>query len=771
MGRLRMHIALVNAFPFMPGTAEVEYIRRFKLAAERLGHKAYEVVTSDDIHDCAPDFVIATHEFTPKLTPHFTVGALWSPPSFYATDPLRVRSILSHDAYLVGSTHVSRFLDDLEFSTGIAKPRSDFTFLPTAAATDFLDRKPGLPYELVYVGVHWDGSRHGRLLDLLSAGGDISFYGPAPNWQGHPNTYRGEVPYDGVSMQRVLAQHGIVLCLHKDDHRAADTPSMRLFEAAAAGCLIITDEIPFAARTLGDSVFRLDLRRDPAENATAIRDIVAWANANPDRAGAMARQSHAILRRDFSLEASIERCCAFVETAKTATTRRYSAGVARIAERFDARDKPLVDIVLRTGGRGLDQVRRAIRSVADQRFGRFRIILADYKGRDDIVELARAEATPRLTIDYLRCENNGLRSTTLWTGLRQVQAPYFAMLDDDDSLMPDHFAHLFATADAYPDHPLYYSGVVRVEEDPVQFMTAPNFRGPMDIVVPEVRELKFMDRFDLVRLLGFDNYIQSNAWIGRSSCLDERLMVDPQLVVCEDMYLYFMLSRHGSFRLSPSPTAYWNWRSAGLDNSMNGVAVNVWRGEGNRILMRLDQEMTAEGLRIGPIRQLTHLLPARPVESDQKARLRLGAPAVISTLVLNREGANLHHDEDAGVWTAGSRSVILMRSEEALATVEIAVTLMVAGTKRRPQYLRLSINDQLLFEGRAEPWQQLEARGRIAFVPAARVLTLVAECAYTHSPQEQTGGHDPRQLGILLGTISCARIEEPALAALGTGSP
>ncbi|HWJ74443.1 MAG TPA: glycosyltransferase [Kaistia sp.] len=749
-----MHIALVNAFPTMASTAEVEYIRRFKRVAEAKGHHAYEVVTSEDIHCCAPDFVIATHEFTPKLTPFFTIGALWSPPAFYAEDPLRVRSILSYDGYLVGSSHVGQFLDDLEFSTGTHKPRSDFLFLPTAPETDFSPRRAEEPYELVYVGVHWDGKRHAGLLELLHASGDIAFYGPAANWRGYDGSFRGEVPYDGFSMQAVLAQHGIALCVHKDDHRLADTPSMRLFEAAAAGCLIITDEIPFARRVLGDSVFHLDLKRPAEINAARVRKIITWANTNPGAAEAMARRSHNILKREFGLSGTIDRCCDFVEAAKEQTRRIYRNGVALAAA--SAADGPLVDVVIRTGGRDTRQLETAIASIAAQSIGRYRIIVADYKRRADIRAIAARSNRPNLKVDYLPCSNTGRRSTTLWSGLKEVTAPYFALLDDDDAVMPDHFAHLLAAAAEHPDHPLYYSGTVRVDEDPVDFMAQPNFNGPMDIVVPEIRELKFMDRFDLVRLLNFDNYIQSNAWIARSSCLDERVLTDPNLIVAEDMYLYFMLARHGPFRLSPLPTAYWNWRTASSDNSMSAVEASIWRREGQRVLLRLNQEVMSDGHRFGSARALATMIPPANA-SDRLAmnRLKIGSQQSIGELVANFERANLHFNESSGIWTASTESNIRLRTEIPVTDLDVELVFMAAGSKRRTQAINLSINDQTLYHGTVRPWRLMKTRKRLDFETRTSVLTLRVECAYTTSPSVEGIGADLRQLGVFLSNIVC----------------
>ncbi len=751
-----MHIALVNAFPTMASTAEVEYIRRFKRVAEAKGHHVYEVVTSDDIHYCAPDFVIATHEYTPKLTPFFTLGALWSPPAFYSGDALRIRSILSYDGYLVGSPDVGQFLDDLEFSTGIRKPRSEFLFLPTAPATTFEPHPADLPYELVYVGVHWDGKRHAGLLEQLHASGDIALYGPAGNWRGYDGSHRGEVPYDGVSMQAVLARHGIALCVHKDDHRAADTPSMRLFEAAAAGCLIITDEIPFARRVLGDSVFHLDLKRPAEVNAARVREIIAFANANRAEAEAMARRSHDILRRDFSLETAVDQCCDFVAAAKAATSRRYRAGADFAAASTRDPDGPIVDIVVRTGGRSLAMLRRALRSVDDQTVGRYRVILVDYKGRDDVAELARTEQTDRVRIDYVRSENTGLRSTSLWAGLARVTAPYFAMLDDDDAVMPDHFGHLLATARDYPDHPLYYSGVVRVEEDPVEYMHQPNFAGPMDIVVPEVRELKFMDSFDLMRLVNFDNFIQSDAWIARSTCLDARTLVDPKLVVAEDMYLYVMLARHGAFRLSPAPTAYWNWRSGSAENSMNAVDETVWQQSLRRILIRLDQEVMGDGFRFSSTRSIERPVPPAPIHPPRPDKLEIGTARALAGLVINEAKASLHPHEADGVWTSSTDSVIQLLLAEPVVDATVEVTFTVAAAAERPQSIDISVNGQSIVQGQVRTWRKLVAI-RIVRLPSPTTnLDLRVRCAYTISPAQQGNGSDTRQIGILISSIRVA---------------
>jgi len=757
-----MTIAVVNGFPCRPNTAEVEYIKRFIMAAHRLGHQAYEVVTSDDIHACQPDFVLATHEFTPKLTPYFTVGAMWSPPSFFARDKSRIRSILSYDGYLVGSAQVGEFIDALEYSTGVRKPRSDFLFLPTSLSTPFKARPPSRDYELAYIGVHWDGLRHNGLLARLEAAGKLNVYGPPDSWNDYPKSYRGTVPFDGEAVLETLARHGIALCLHKEDHRRADTPSMRLFEAAAAGCLIIADDIPFARRILGDCAFYIDLNAPTKDSADRVIEIIEWANQNPELASAMAARSHAILRDAYSLETSIQNCCDFVSRCKAEQADSHRNAIRSFVQTdkaYTADDtrRPIVDIIVRTGGRHLSTLRRALRSIAAQTEGYYRVLLVDYKGRDDVSACAAEESTSRLEVRYMRCADTGLRSTALWTGLRAVEAPFFAMLDDDDTIMPMHFPALLSMALQDPLHCLYYSGVIRVEEELGDFVNSSNFSGQLEYDVPEQRELKFLDRFSLARLVKFDNYIQSNAWIARSSSLDDRLLVDPQMIVVEDMYLYFMLLRKGTFKLSPSPTAYWHWRSSSRENSMLGVESHTWSYEGEKLLIRLDQEILSNGLSIGDMRRLLGVAPvdSEPTIPMRAARLRSGQATTLSPeLLAGSRRLFMHEAEPGGVWTSGRDAQFQLKLEAPAQEITIQINFTAAYVPQYgPQHVELLVNGTQIFSAWVSDRSLRTATARISNFPASSSIFFRVRCAYTYVPRDHGESGDERCLGVYLTAI------------------
>jgi glycosyltransferase involved in cell wall biosynthesis len=625
-----MRIALTDSYPNWPFCAEREFAYRFTQVAQAAGHTVAEVKTSDEIYACAPDFVLALSEFTPKLTRFPTFGAMWSPPAFFKDDPYRVRAIRSYDAYLVGSDPVRDYLKDLEFPTGVAKPKSDFPFLPVAPERPFVPREGR---SLAYLGVNWDGSRHGTIIDKLIEWKLITVYGPRWSWSRLKSGFGGELPFDGHSVNATLSAHGIALCIHKDRHRTADTPSARLFEAAAAGCVIIADEIPFARRVLGDAALYVDLRKPSMTVARTIANHVAWVVKNPERASAMAARSHERLNREYSMEELVRKTCDFAQGLALLTeetrdqVRSHYAAVSHSPRpvkfgggegKLDrAEQMPLVDVIVRCGSRSLEYVKRAVDSLEAQNIGPLRALLVDHGDRADISRFTTGASYKNVQPIYIRSENNGLRSSALWAGLANVTSPFFALLDDDDDLMPDHFFKLLYASVNNPKASFIYGGTIKVEEDDGYYHHAPNFRpspGGREERIPERRELKFLEEFSIFRLISGDNFICSNSWIARSELLDKRLLADPRLEYAEDLYLYMLLATRADIVCSHQVTAHWNLRSSTRDNAMFAVHSEALQHNRNRVWLRLRNERLRGGL---TLQELLDLLNS--VQKNRKA--------------------------------------------------------------------------------------------------------------------------------------------------------
>jgi phosphoglycerol transferase len=726
-----MDIALINSWPNLENSAEASFIERFRRAAEKIGHRAFAVVTSDDIEACDPDFVIALDEISPKLTSVPTFGAMWTPPLLYHREARRSRSILSYDGYLVGSDPIRSYLKDFEFSLGITRPKSEFLFLPTASFDELPPRR-GSSWELGY-GVHGGGDRPQRdLVAALEAANLIAL-------SGEPS------------------EHGVALCLHTDEQHGADMPSAELFEAAAAGAVIIADELPLARRVLGDAALYIDTKASRADAVDQVGSHLAWLNAEPARGRRLAARAHEILKGGFDLATAIARCCEFAERVIQDTRQSRHVAIAALQDAEPARPSrlsgsplrppvasaagALVDIVVRAGERPPKIVERALRSIARQDGGLYRAIVVDYKGDEELKGAAEGFRAPTMTVTYVRSADTGYRSSSLWAGLTRVEAPFFAVLDDDDSVAPDHFPSLIELASRHPAAGFFYGGTIRVEDDGAA-APPPNFKGPLGLEFGERRELRFLEPYDPSRLAAFDNYITSNAFIARRELLDQTVLADPELEVSEDVYLYLLLASRTDFESSFRPTALWHWRSTARDNSMMAVAGDTWRRAVSKISHRL-----------GHVR-----LPAAASLSKLRGQpfvLQLGVLTDFNADVAARsESGALNPSEPAGVWTSATRSFVRLLLSDFIQDGRIVLEFAASKAPgRSPQSVRISIDDQPLYSGPAPAWERIRIDKPVTFARSRNVVVLRMECEVTFCPLRAGESADERELGVLLSKI------------------
>ena len=172
-----MKIAFLNAFPNLSHSAEREFIQRCLSVLNKMGHVAIEVSTSDDILTFAPTFVVITHEFAAKTTPHFTVGLLWGPTQFYKNDIQRLKAIRSWDLIVPINAATRTFARDIHFPIRHSSAVSDLDFFPSSPINDIEFPDPAT-LSLAYVGAHWDGQRHEQLFRALADTVDLHVYGP-----------------------------------------------------------------------------------------------------------------------------------------------------------------------------------------------------------------------------------------------------------------------------------------------------------------------------------------------------------------------------------------------------------------------------------------------------------------------------------------------------------------------------------------------------------------------------------------------------------------
>ena len=563
----KMLIALHNPYD-NPNYAEVESAQRFIKAAQTLGHEARMVQHAYQIRAMQPDFVICMSYQLPKMTQYPTYGILTAPTSYFEQTERFIHNILSYDGYLTLSAHVEDWINDYLFATGKHRFLTEFAFTchETAFQAPCLDNP-----ELAYFGTNWDGKRHGSLFRKLSQRDYMQFYGPPEKWE-HVDSKarRGLIPFDGSSSLSVYNNAGVGLCLHLDEFREEDTPSNRVFEISASGAVLISDRVPIVEKIFADTALYVDSNLSASELLGQIDRHMTWIKTHQDQARSMAEEANRIFNEHYSLEKLIPRIVDMHR--EVLTSKGYVSLPLSLQNRASL---PVVSFIVRTGGRSLCYLQRCLDSIAAQSWPNLEVIIVNYKKVEGLEALVQSYGD-RFLVRY--CETlGGGRSTTLWAGLRKVEGEYFAILDDDDLIYPNHIAGLMRGMYRRPDVGLVYTGVLDVLEPPLEDSESSN--NVKQLLWPleknDIYQIDYQDDTRLIHFCPFDpqkfiqgtNYIAPNALLAKTSLLDEDILEDPNAHIAEDYLLILLLFAKGEFVFSWEVTTEHRERAISGDNS------------------------------------------------------------------------------------------------------------------------------------------------------------------------------------------------------------
>lgn len=207
--------------------------------------------------------------------------------------------------------------------------------------------------------------------------------------------------------------------------------------------------------------------------------------------------------------------------------RERSAAIRR--QLFDtpaaaAGAEPLFSVILTTFNRP-ELLRDALASLAAQTFQDFEVVLVNDCG-EPVEQLLQGYEFP---ISYLRLGRNSGLSAARNAAIRQARGRYLAYLDDDDTLLPQHFQrHAAAHADAeclvYTDTRYVLESLEGGRRQELSRQSSP-----------------VHGEFDLARLQ-VQNFIPVNAWTHPRSWIDEVGGFDEGLSALEDWDMLLRLS-------------------------------------------------------------------------------------------------------------------------------------------------------------------------------------------------------------------------------------
>ncbi len=212
--------------------------------------------------------------------------------------------LFKYDGFLYSSPRVNSLKSFFESS---GRKFNGLLWYVSCPKTDY---QPIGHQTLFYCGFQWDPKRTSpaflTLYTLLSGKGYFEVWGPESSWSYLPRSYRGFIPFGGDFLQNAIREAGITLVLHSQPHIYLAAPSSRIFEAAAACSVAISDRHPFIMEHFGDSVLYVDDYLRGEEMFSQVDAHMRWIFANPKEAEDLAKRAHNLFVTKFSLEKQLE---------------------------------------------------------------------------------------------------------------------------------------------------------------------------------------------------------------------------------------------------------------------------------------------------------------------------------------------------------------------------------------------------------------------------------------------------------------------------------
>jgi hypothetical protein len=466
--------AIIHPWDINHNSAEKEVSIRMSRAAQNIGIKCLHinnegyildetyVATSKHITTIDNLSFIFHHHFSSyKKFDSWNIYPLWNPPSIpfdWHNPQFILDTFLQHDDFVKSTgdfaeTHMAAHL------ASYGRECKNMPLLyPTMPADQFIPPRPlsASSARLFYCGVNWERSanqtpRHNSIFKQMEGLDIIDIYGPRnigphPTWQGY-ECYRGELPFDGGdSLLAAINKSGIALALSSLVHQKAEIMSNRIFESAAAGAVIITDENDFVRDMFGSSVIMIENKGNQQNSFEQISEAYNWIKGNPETAYEMACQSQKIYLENFTLEKHLQ------NLFDTLPERKNNLAKQLHAQQLDE----TIDVVAYCPSLDTDVLHDMITSIAKQTYTNVRTILVIDKSLEtrtwDIIN-----STPNLqkkavvvSIElflkdsfapsgYIRCKTTG---QMIQHASNYIQSPYLAFLGPQEEWFEDHLTTL-----------------------------------------------------------------------------------------------------------------------------------------------------------------------------------------------------------------------------------------------------------------------------------------------------------------------------------------
>lgn len=204
---------------------------------------------------------------------------------------------------------------------------------------------------------------------------------------------------------------------------------------------------------------------------------------------------------------------------------------------------PKVSVIIPTYNRA-HLIGRALKSVLNQTYQNFEIIVIDDGSTDNTEEIVKSFSGER--IRYIRHKVNKGYPAALNTGIKAAKGKYIAFQDSDDEWFPEKLEKQMKIFEyAPPEVGVVYTGYWRIYEDDKKIYT------PREEVTPK--------EGDVHKELLKRNFVGAPTMIIRKECFERVGMFDEDLPQLQDWELLIRLSKYYNFKCVDEPllTSYY----------------------------------------------------------------------------------------------------------------------------------------------------------------------------------------------------------------------
>ena len=596
----KLKIAIFNPYKAIfaaENSVDFNYELITNLDGQELEIKSFN--NTEEIVLFAPNFILSHSNYTPKFCHIPTYVIFNEAASHRLVKKDHIRAYLTFDGYLTQSKYIAQKVEDICFAYNKAA-HVLLSFANTRVKTTY--REPNLTDpKLVYFGNNWEvksgeanGAKKPRFETLINeliskSGSDfLELYGDKEGWKWVKNhdCIKGQVSFSNhFALLDIYVEKGVGLALSSDEFFKEDLANNRIYEIVASGAICIADNLPFYNDIFGDNILYITSRNEK-EMAAQIKEHLEWIKQNPEAAKEKARKAHQVFCQSLCMEEMLKKLLRFHHD--TLQKNYFNIGYK---DEIKKSEKPLLSVVIRSGGRSNAMVERTLDSVKNQSYKNIEVVFVLYKDNPELENLAKRYKDSFANLIILKSPS-GTRSTVMLCGFKAATGDYIALLDDDDIWYPNHASKIIEFFDENRDADFVYSGKVYYDElkqFPVQEFIefgASNYRDLLFELKNFSKKssnycLGGFNEVDYDQMMNLRNPIHL-CFVARKSSLPKKSWIDPKIHNAEDLYFCMLLYKIGlKFYWMPELTMQMNLHSA------NSNEINPPEGWENQVRDRI----------------------------------------------------------------------------------------------------------------------------------------------------------------------------------------